>query len=105
MVFPIVGQALVEGTILFWSDVRWVTSPDGFRLVEFLVGSLLLLDLFGFLLFLVLVVVDLLNLGFLFFVFLFLRFLIFYFLQRRISTATQEPDTLHTFSTSLVTVS
>ena len=45
---PIVGQALVEGAVLFWSDVRWVTSPDGLRLVELLLGSLYLLDLFGF---------------------------------------------------------
>jgi hypothetical protein len=98
MVFPIVGQALVEGAVLFWSDVRWVTSPDGFRLVELLVGGLLLLDLFGFLLFLVLFIVDFLNLGLLFFIFffllLFLLLLVFYFLQRRLSkTATYDADT------------
>jgi len=88
MVFPIVGQALVEGAILFCSDVRWVTSPDGFRLVELLLGGLYLLDLFGFLLFLLLFVVDLLNLGLLFSIFLFLFLLIFYFLQIRLLTAT-----------------
>jgi len=88
MVFPIVGQALVEGAILFCSDVRWVTSPDGFRLVELLLGGLYLLDLLGFLLFLLLFVFDLLNLGLLFSVFLFLFLLIFYFLQIRLLTAT-----------------
>jgi hypothetical protein len=61
MVFPIVCQALVEGAVLFWSDARWVTSPDGFRLVELLLGCLYLLDLFGLLLFLLLFLVDLLN--------------------------------------------
>jgi hypothetical protein len=77
---PIVGQALVEGAVLFWSDVRWVTSPDGLRLVELLLGSLYLLDLFSFLLFLLLFLVDLLNLGLLFVVLLFPFFFIFYFL-------------------------
>ena len=93
MVFPIVGQALVEGTVLFCSDVRWVTSPDGFRLVELLLGGLYLLDLFSFLLFLLLFFVDLLDLGLLFTVFLFLFFLVFYFLRRRLSTATYETYT------------
>ena len=107
VVFPIVGQALVEGAVLFWGDVRWVTSPDRFRLVKLFLGGLYLLDLFGFLLFLLLVFVDLLNLGFLFSVilFLFLILVIFYFLQRRLSTATHDAYTLHTFSSSLVTVS
>ena len=92
MVFPIVGQALVEGAVLFRSDVRWITSPDGFRLVELLVRDLLLLDLFGFL-FLLLFVVDFLNFGLLFFIFLFLLFLIFYLLQKRLSTATYDAET------------
>ena len=105
MIFPIIGQTLVEGAVLFCSDVRWVTSPDGFRLVELFVGDLLLLDLFGFLLFLFLFVFDLLNLRLLFFLFLLFLFLIFYLLQRRLSTVTYDGYTCHTFSTSLVTVS
>ena len=92
MVFPIVGQALVEGAVLVYSDVWWVTSPDGFCLVKFFLGGLNLLDLFSFLLFLLLFFVDLLNLSFLFAVifFLFLFLVIFNFLQRRLSTATHD---------------
>jgi hypothetical protein len=91
MVFPVVGQALVEGAVLFWSDVRWIASPDGFRLVELLLGGLYL-DLFGFLLFLLLFFVDLLNLVILFCVFVFL-FFVFYFLQRQLSTSTYDAYT------------
>ena len=88
MVFPVIGQALVEGAVLLWSDVRWVTSPDGFRLVKLLVRDLVLLDLFGFLLLLLLLlVVDLLNLGLLILSLLLILFLfILYLLQRRLST-------------------
>ena len=97
MIFPIIGQALIEGTVLFWSDVRWVASPDGFRLVELLVGDLPLLDLFSFLrfvfVFLILFIVDLLNLGFLFLLFFFLFLIIFYLLQRRLSTGTYDAYT------------
>ena len=84
MVFPVVRQALVELAVLFCSDIRWITSPDGFRLVELLLGGLYLLDLFGFLLFLLRFFVNLLNLGYLFSVifFLFLILIIFYFLKR-----------------------
>lgn len=92
MVFPVVRQALVELAVLFCSDIRWITSPDGFRLVELLLGGLNLLDLFGFLLFLFLFFVDLLNLVILFCVFVFL-FFIFYFLQRQLSTATYDAYT------------
>jgi hypothetical protein len=96
MVFPIIGQTLVEGAVLFWSDVRWVASPDRFRLVKLLVRGLALLDLFGFLLlFLLLFLVNLLNLGLLILILLFFLFLlIFYLLQRRLPTATYEEDTL-----------
>ena len=52
------------------------TSPDGFRLVELLLGGLYLLLVF----FSLLLVVDLLNLGLLFSVFLF-PFLSTFFLQ------------------------
>ena len=96
MVFPVVGQALVERAVLFCSDVRWVTSPNGFRLVELLLGGRYLLDLFSFFLLLVLLfVVDFLNLGlpffvFSFFVFPFFLLVIVYFLRRPLSTATYD---------------
>src|ERR1700761_4410451 len=44
VVFPVVGQALVERAVLLLRDVRRVARPDGLRLVEFLVRRLLLLD-------------------------------------------------------------
>lgn len=64
MVFPVVGQALIERTVLFGGDVRGVAGPDGFGLVELLVGGLGLLDLLGlFLLGLVFLILDFLDLG------------------------------------------
>jgi len=48
VVLPVVGQALVECTVLVVCNVLRVTSPDGFRLVELLVGRLLLFDLLLF---------------------------------------------------------
>lgn len=64
VVFPVVGETLVEGTVLLGRDVRGVTRPDGLRLVELLVGGLLLLDLLGLLVLgLVILVLDLLDLG------------------------------------------
>ena len=62
VVLPIVGQALVERSVLLLGDLRGVARPDGLRLVELLVLDGLLLDLLGLLL-LVLLVVDLLDLG------------------------------------------
>jgi hypothetical protein len=63
VVLPVVGQALVESTVLVVRDVLRVTSPDGFRLVELLVGRLLLFDLLRLLLLgLVIFVLDLLDL-------------------------------------------
>ncbi len=50
VVFPVVGQALVEGAVFLWRDIGGVASPDGLGLVEFLVRGLLFLDLLGFLL-------------------------------------------------------
>jgi hypothetical protein len=61
VLFPVVGQALVESTILVRGDVLWVPRPDGLGLVELLVlgGDLLnLLRLFG-----LVFVVNLLDLG------------------------------------------
>lgn len=63
MVFPVVGQALVEGAVLLRGDIRRVARPDGLRLVELLVRRLLLLDLLLLLVLgLVLVVLDLFDL-------------------------------------------
>ena len=44
MVFPVVGQALVEGAVFLWRDVGGVASPDGLGLVELLDLDGLLLD-------------------------------------------------------------
>ena len=63
VVLPIVGQALVERSVLLLGDLRGVARPDGLRLVELLVLNLLLLDLLGLLLLLFLLLIDLLNLG------------------------------------------
>ena len=62
MLFPVVGQALVERGVLLLGDIRGVTRPDWLGLVELLVLNGLLLDLLGLLL-LLLVLVDLLDLG------------------------------------------
>ena len=61
MIFPVVGQTLVEGTILFLSDIGGITRPKRFGLVKLLVLDGFLLDLLRLLL-LVLLVVDLLDL-------------------------------------------
>ena len=63
VVLPVVGQALVERRILLLGDVLRVARPDRLGLVEFLVLDSLLLDRLGLLL-LVLLIVDLLDLGF-----------------------------------------
>jgi hypothetical protein len=63
VVFPVVGQALVEGAVLLRGDIRRIARPDGLRLVELLVRRLLLLDLLLLLVLgLVLVVLDLFDL-------------------------------------------
>jgi hypothetical protein len=60
VVFPVVGQALVQHTILLGSDVLRVTSPDGFCPVKL---HIRLLDLLGlFLLRLIMLITNLLNL-------------------------------------------
>ena len=56
---PIVGQALVEGTVLFGGNVLRIPRPDGLGLVEFLIFNGDFLDLLR-LLWLVLLV-NLLN--------------------------------------------
>ena len=61
--FPVVRQALVEGTIFLLCDIRRVTRPDRLRLVEFLVLNLLLLDLLGLFLLLLFFLVNFLYFG------------------------------------------
>ena len=56
VVLPIVGQALVERSVLLLGDLRGVARPDGLRLVELLVLNGLLLDLLGLLLLLFILV-------------------------------------------------
>jgi len=80
MVFPVVGQALAECTILLGCDITGIESPNGFHLVEFLVQHLLLLDL-DLLLGLVVLILDLLNLGLLTLLGLSLSLLILNFLK------------------------
>lgn len=65
VLFPIVGQALVEGGVFLSGDVLGVTSPQRLGLVELLILSCLLLDLLGLLLLFLLLVFDFLDLGFL----------------------------------------
>ena len=78
VLFPVVGQTLVESTILVRSDILWVPRPDGLGLVEFLVLGGNLFDLLR-LLGLVFFVINLLDLGLLLIV-LDLFFVVFNFL-------------------------
>ena len=64
MVFPVISQALVERTVLFWGDIIGITSPNWLCLVQLLVSSLLLLDLLCLLLLgLFILILNFLNLG------------------------------------------
>ena len=76
VVFPIVGQRLVEAAVFFLGDVGGISSPQGLGLVQFLrlLGSLL--DLFGLFL-LVRLFIDLFNLRFLVFIIVFSLFFLF----------------------------
>jgi len=70
MVFPVIGQALVERSIFLGSNIAWVASPDRLRFIKLLVLNGLLLDLLSLLL--ISVLVDLFNLGVLLVLLLFL---------------------------------
>lgn len=59
MVFPIIGERLVKGSILFAVDVRGVASPDRFGLVKLFFLLFELLDLLGLLLLLLFIIVNL----------------------------------------------
>ncbi len=63
MIFPVVGQALVESAVFLGGDVLRITSPDRLGLVQLLVGNLLLLDRFLLLFLTLLVLIDFLDLG------------------------------------------
>lgn len=74
VLLPVVGQALVESSILLSGDVLRVARPDGLRLVQLFILNLLLLDLLRLLrLFLV---INLLDFGLLAFLFFILDFLV-----------------------------
>ena len=74
MVFPVVGQALVERAVFFGSDVGRVTSPDRLGLVELFVRGFSLLDFLCLLLLLLFVLVNFLDLGILAVLFLLVVF-------------------------------
>jgi len=64
VVFPVVGEGFVEGTVLLGGDVGGIPGPDWLLLVELLLLNLGLLDLLGLLLLLFfLLIVYLLDLG------------------------------------------
>ena len=63
VILPVVGQALVERSILLLGDLGGVARPDGLRLVELLGRHLLLLDLLRLLLLGLVLVLYLLDLG------------------------------------------
>lgn len=64
MIFPVIGQALVECTVLVVCNVLRIASPDGFRLVELLIRRLLFLDLLCLLLLgLAVLIIDFFDLG------------------------------------------
>ena len=103
VLFPVVGQTLVERAILIRSDILWIPRPERLGLVELLVlgGDLLnLLRLLG-----LVFVVNFLDLGLLLIVVIFgLFFIVFDLLesgQTRIVLV--EGRFYLTFSTSLVT--
>ena len=76
VVFPVVGDGLVEGTVLLGGDVIGLAHPEGLLLVELLPLVRDLLDLLGLLFLLLLgVLIDLLDLGF---ITLFLLFLLLF---------------------------
>jgi hypothetical protein len=93
MVLPVVGQALVERAILISRDIAGVASPDWLGLVEDVVLSRRLLDLFGLLLLLLVLVFDLLNLW-LIAILLFLRllFVILNLLPSSVRTSFRESE-------------
>ena len=63
VVLPVVGERLVEGSVLLLGDVGGVAGPDGLGLVKLLFLDLALLDGLGLLLLLFFILVDLLDLG------------------------------------------
>ena len=68
--FPVVGQALVESTVLVGSDILGIPRPDGLGLVELLVLNRDLLDLLLLLWLFFILVFDFLDLGLVLVIFL-----------------------------------
>ena len=77
VVFPIVGQRLIEASVLLFRDLRRVTGPERLGFVELLCFLCRLFDLFGLLRLLFLLFVYLFNLGFLILTLFLLLFLLF----------------------------
>ena len=103
MLFPVVGQALIERTVLVRSDVLGVPRPDGLGLVELFVLNFDLLDLLLFLWLLLVLVFDFLYLGLFFVILDFFFFVILDLLENdQVSIGVIGWFRL-TFSTSLVT--
>jgi len=83
VLLPIIGQALVKGSILFGGDILRIPRPDRLGRVELLVFNGDFLDLLRLLwLFLI---VDLLDLGLLFILLFDLFFVVFYFLMKSLT--------------------
>ena len=106
MLFPVIGQALVERTIFVGSDVLWIPRPNGLGLVELFILDLDFLDLLRFLRLFPVLIVDFLDLGLAFLILfdLGLFLIIFNFLENgQISVLSFVENLSVTFSTSLVT--
>ena len=106
VLFPVVGQALVESTIFISSDFLRVPRPNGLGLVKFLVLDCDFLDFLRFLRFVL--VIDLFDLGLLLVFFVFFLFdlflVVFNFLENNQVSVRWIVKVLSlTFSTSLVT--
>ena len=88
MFLPVIGQALIKGTVLFLGDVLRVPRPDGLRLVKLLVLNLDFLDLF-LLWFVLILIINLLDLGLLLTVLLDLFFVAFNLLNEMVNVAVE----------------
>lgn len=88
MFLPVIGQALIKGTVLFLGDVLRVPRPDGLRLVKLLVLNLNFLDLF-LLRFVLILILNLLDLGLLLTVLLDLFFVVFNLLNKMVNVAVE----------------
>ena len=91
MIFPVIGQALVEGSVFLSGNVTGITRPNRLGLVELFFRDFLLLDLLGLLLFgLVFLIFNFLDLGFIFLVLYLLFLVIFNILYRNDQRAVRD---------------